>query len=253
MTVSIDLTGRVALVTGAGQGIGRATALRLAEAGAIVAVADIVPERAQAVADDVTHAGSMGMAVPLDVTNARAVQEAVKRVEGSLGRVDILVNNAARWRVKLFKDIAPDEYQSEIDIILYGSLYCSRAVLDGMIEQRSGRIVNIISDAGRVGEPFLSVYSAAKAGLAGFTKSLAKEVGRYGITVNGVAPGTTETPGAEEFITRAGGVEALAKAYPLRRIGQPDDIANAVLFFASDLSGWVTGQILSVSGGYTMI
>ncbi len=253
MTIALDLTGRVALVTGAGQGIGRATALRLAEAGALVAVADIVPERAQAVADDVANAGSMGMAVPLDVTNARAVQEAVKRVEGSLGRVDILVNNAARWRVKLFKDLSPDEYESEVNIILYGSMHCSRAVLDGMIERRSGRIINIISDAGRVGEPFLSVYSAAKAGLAGFTKSLAKEVGRYGITVNGVAPGTTATPGAEEFITRAGGVEALAKAYPLRRIGQPDDIANAVLFFASDLSGWVTGQILSVSGGYTMV
>jgi len=169
------------------------------------------------------------------------------------GRIDILVNNAARWTIKLFKDMTPQDYDADIRVTLYGTIYASRAVLDAMTEQKYGRIVNLISDAGRIGEPYLTVYSAAKAGVAGFTKALAKEVGRFNITVNGVAPGTTPTPGSANFIEKAGGEEKLAKAYPLRRLAQPIDIANAILFLASDLSSYMTGQIFSVSGGYTTI
>lgn len=253
MAVSIDLTGKVAIVTGAGQGIGRATALRLAEAGADVVIAELVPERGEAVAQEVRGFGRKSLAVPTDVTNPDAVAAMVQATLETFGHVDILINNAARWTTKLFKDLTPAEYDINISVALYGTLHCSRAVLEPMSAQRYGKIVNLISDAGRVGEPYLSVYSAAKGGVAAFTKALAKEVGRFNITVNGVAPGITETPGAAESIEQFGGAERIARAYPLRRLGQPIDIANAILFFASDLSAWITGQILSVSGGYSTV
>jgi NAD(P)-dependent dehydrogenase (short-subunit alcohol dehydrogenase family) len=126
-------------------------------------------------------------------------------------------------------------------------------VLDAMMQQNYGKIVNLISDAGRIGEPYLTVYSAAKGGVAAFTKALAKEVARYNITVNGVAPGVTHTPGAAGFIEGAGGAEKLGKAYPMRRLAQPIEIANAILFLASDMSSYMTGQIFSVSGGYSTV
>ncbi|OGO39671.1 MAG: short-chain dehydrogenase [Chloroflexi bacterium RBG_16_57_9] len=253
MAVSIDLTGKVGIVTGAGQGIGRATALRLAEAGADVVIAELVLERGEAVAAEARGLGRKALAVRTDVTAPDSTKAMVQAALDTFGHVDILVNNAARWTTKLFKDLTPEEYDLNIEVALYGTLHCSRAVLDPMSAQKYGKIVNLISDAGRIGEPYLTVYSAAKGGVAAFTKALAKEVGRFNITVNGVAPGITETPGSAEFIEGAGGGEKLAKAYPIRRIGQPMDIANAILFFSSDLSSWVTGQIISVSGGYTTV
>jgi NAD(P)-dependent dehydrogenase (short-subunit alcohol dehydrogenase family) len=126
-------------------------------------------------------------------------------------------------------------------------------VLDGMKAEGYGRIVNLASDAGRIGEPFITAYSAAKAGVIGFTKALAKEVGRHGITVNAVAPGTTKTPGSAALIEQWGGEERLARTYPLRRLGEPEDIAGAVLFLCSDLAGWITGQVLGVDGGYATV
>jgi len=253
MAVSIDLTGKVAIVTGAGQGIGRTTALRLAEAGADVVIAELVQERGEAVAAEARGLGRKALAVQTDVTASDSARAMVQTALATFGHVDILVNNAARWTTKLFKDLTPEEYDLNIRVALYGTLHCSRAVLDSMSAQKYGKIVNLISDAGRIGEPHLTVYSAAKGGVAAFTKALAKEVGRFNITVNGVAPGITETPGSAEFIEAVGGGEKLAKAYPLGRIGQPIDIANAILFFSSDLSSWVTGQIISVSGGYTTV
>ncbi len=253
MSITIDLSGRSAIVTGGGRGIGRESALLLARAGAALTIADLDEANAQSVTDEIHAMGGHAVAVRTDVTqpdDARAMAQAALRAHG---RVDILVNNAARWTVKLFKDMTPAEYEVDMRVTLYGVLYASRAVLDPMIEQRYGRIVNLISDAGRIGEPFLSIYSAAKAGVGGFTKALAKEVARYNITVNGVAPGTTNTPGAADFIEKAGGKEKLAKAYPLRRLAQPIDIANAILFLASDLSSYMTGQIFSVSGGYSTV
>ena len=253
MAVSIDLSGRSAIGTGGGRGIGRETALLLARAGAHLTIADLDAASAEAVAGEARALGVQALGVRTDVTSVADAQAMAQAALAAHGRIDILVNNAARWTIKLFKDMTPQDYDNDIRVTLYGAIHCSRAVLDTMSAQKYGRIVNLISDAGRIGEPYLTVYSAAKAGVAGFTKALAKEIARYNVTVNGVAPGTTNTPGAAEFIATAGGEEKLAKAYPLRRLGQPLDIANAILFLSSDMSSYMTGQIFSVSGGYSTV
>lgn len=253
MTVSVDLSGRSAIVTGGGGGIGRATALLLARAGAACTIADIDENGAGTTADEIRAAGGRAAAIRTDVTRAEEALDLARSALEAYGRIDILVNNAASWSIKLFKQTAPEDWEADIRVTLFGTLNCSRAVTDAMIGQRYGRIVNLISEAGRIGEPYLAAYSAAKGGVAAFTKALARELGRYGVTVNGVSPGVTHTPGSADYIGRAGGEEKLAKAYPLRRLGQPIDIANAILFLASDLSPFITGQILSVSGGYSMV
>ena len=253
MAVSIDLSGKSAIVTGGGRGIGRETALRLAEAGARLTIADMDEASAQSVADEIKAKGGSAIAVRTDVTRPEDALQMATNAIATHGRIDILVNNAAVWTSKLFKDLTPQDYDKDIRVTLYGTLNCSRAVLDPMTEQKYGRIVNLISDAGRIGEPYLSIYSASKGGVAAFTKALAKEVGRYNITVNGIAPGVTNTPGSAGFIEAAGGAEKLSKAYPLRRLAQPIDIANAILFLASDLSAYMTGQIFSVDGGYCTV
>ncbi len=253
MAVTIDLAGKSAIITGAGRGIGRETALLLARAGACLTIADIDETTAASVAAEIRALGVAAAAVRVDVTRPEDTQRMVRAAVDAHGRVDILVNNAARWTTKLFKDMTPDDYDNDLRVTLYGTLNSTRAALDPMMANKYGRIVNLISDAGRIGEPYLSIYSAAKGGVAAFTKALAKEVGRYSITVNGVAPGVTHTPGAAGFIEQAGGEEKLAKAYPLRRLAQPIDIANAILFLASDLSAYVTGQIFSASGGYSTV
>lgn len=251
MAVTIDLSGRAAIVTGGGRGIGRETALLLAKAGACVTVADIDENSANNVAAEIRALGVGGSAVRTDITDIEDAKRMVRATLDAHGRLDILVNNAAKWTTKLFKDMTPQEYDSDIRVTLLGTINCSRAAIDPMMEQKYGHIVNLISDAGRIGEPYLTLYSAAKAGVAGFTKALAKEMGRFNINVNGIAPGVTYTPGSAGFIDSAGGPEKLAKAYPLRRLAQPIDIANAILFLSSDLSAYMTGQIFSVSGGYT--
>ena len=253
MAVTIDLSGKSAIVTGSGRGIGRETALLLARAGACLTIADMDEQSAQSVVEEIHAAGGKAVAARTDVTRAEDAQQMVRAALAAHGRVDILVNNAAVWTSKLFKDLTPQDYDKDIHVTLYGTLNCSRAVLDPMTEQKYGRIINLISDAGRVGEPYLTIYSASKGGVAAFTKALAKEVGRYNITVNGIAPGVTNTPGSAGFIAAAGGEEKLSKAYPLRRLGQPIDIANAILFVASDLASYMTGQIFSIDGGYSTV
>lgn len=253
MPVNIDLTGKSAIVTGSGRGIGRETALLLAQAGARLTIADMDGASAKRVADEIRAKGGAAVAVQTDVTSADDAKKMVTAALDAHERVDILVNNAAVWTIKLFKEMTPQDYDRDIRVTLYGALNCTRAALDPMMQQNYGRIINLISDAGRIGEPYLTVYSAAKGGVAAFTKALAKEVGRYNITVNGVAPGVTNTPGAQNFIEGAGGEEKLSKAYPLRRLAQPIDIANAILFLASDMSSYMTGQIFSVSGGYSTV
>jgi NAD(P)-dependent dehydrogenase (short-subunit alcohol dehydrogenase family) len=253
MAITIDLSGKSAIVTGGGRGIGRETALLLAQASARVTIADMDEASAQRVVEEIRAKGGAAIAARTDVTRAEEAQAMAKAALAAHGRIDILVNNAAVWTTKLFKDMTPQDYDRDIRVTLYGTLNCSRAVLDPMMEQKYGHIVNLISDAGRIGEPYLTVYSAAKGGVAAFTKALAKEVGRYSITVNGVAPGITNTPGAQGFIEGAGGAEKIAKAYPLRRLAEPIDIANVILFLASDLSAYMTGQIFSASGGYSTV
>jgi NAD(P)-dependent dehydrogenase (short-subunit alcohol dehydrogenase family) len=250
--VTIDLSGRVAIVTGGGSGIGETTAKLLGTAGAAVAVADLSGASAKRVAAEIDAAGGSAIAVEADVADAASVQDGLAQVRRELGPVNVVVNNAAVWVIKLFKDTSSQEIDRIFNVTVTGTMNMTRAALPDVTASPGGRFINVISDSGRSGEAYMAAYASAKAALIGFTKSIAREVGRFGTTVNGVSPGTTKTPGSAEFIEKVGGEAKLAKAYPLGRLGRPDDIANAVLFFASPLSDWITGQILSVSGGYTM-
>ena len=245
------LEGKVALVTGAGRGIGKAIAERLASEGAKVAVADIDPATAAATAAEI---GRGAIAVTMDVTDGASVRDAVAETAKRLGPIDVLVNNAGWDKIEPFVKSQEETWDRVIAINLKGPIRCARAVLDSMIERRSGKIVSIGSDAGRVGSSGEAVYSAAKAGVIGFGRTLAREVARYGINVNVVCPGPTNTPLLQETI---GGNEklmaSLKQAIPLGRTGEPDDLASAVAFLASDDAGFITGQTLSVSGGLSMI
>jgi 2-hydroxycyclohexanecarboxyl-CoA dehydrogenase len=244
------LTGKVALVTGAAGGIGRATAVRLAEEGAKVAAADLDAEGARATAATI---GGDAFGVGLDVTDFAAVRAAVAETERRLGPIDVLVNCAGWDRVEPFVENSEETWDRVIDINLKGVVRCTRAVLDGMIERRAGSIVSVSSDAGRVGSSGEVVYSGAKAGIIGFSKGVARETARHGLRVNVVCPGPTDTPmmaATAAANPRLG--EALVKAIPFRRLARPEEIAAAVAFFASADAGFVTGQTLSVSGGLTM-
>ena len=238
------LEGRVALVTGGARGIGAAIAAALREVGARVAVGDLDARAAAA-------GGALG--VELDVSQPDSVRAAVARVDSELGPVDVLVNNAGIDVIELFVDSDPADWERVIAVNLKGTLHCCRAVLDTMIERGRGRIVNLGSDAGRVGSSGEAVYSASKGGVIAFTKTLAREVARHGITVNCVCPGPTDTAllaQVEDFDPKLHA--ALARAIPMRRLGRPEDVAGAVVFLTSDAASFVTGQTLSVSGGLTM-
>jgi NAD(P)-dependent dehydrogenase (short-subunit alcohol dehydrogenase family) len=252
MSISIDLGGQVAMVTGGGSGIGEATARTLARAGAAVAVADLSADSARRVAADIEGNGGRAWPVTLDISDRDSVGAGLTAVRAELGPVSILVNNAATWAVKPFAEHTAEEIDKVVGVTLTGTMAVTQAALPDIVAS-SGSIVIISSDGARIGERYLSVYAAAKSGLLGLAKSLAREVGRDGVRVNAVAPGTTNTPGGAGFIEQAGGADKLARAYPLGRIGEPQDIANAVLFLASPLASWITGQVLSVSGGFTMI
>ncbi len=240
------LDGKVAVVTGAGGGIGRAVVERLAGAGARVAAGDIDVQAARQTG---------GFPVEVDVGSTSSVRDMVATVERELGPVHLLVNNAGWDRIGRFTDSTEDDWDKILTVNLKGNIACAHAVLPGMIERQQGRIVCVASDAGRVGSSGEVVYSAAKGGIIAFAKALAREVARYNILVNCVAPGPTETPFLQAF-SAAGSeriLEAMVRATPLRRLAQPDEIAAAVAFFASDDAGFITGQTLSVNGGLTMI
>ena len=228
---------RVALVTGGARGIGRAVALALSRDGRTVAVGDLLEEAASKTAEAID---ADALAVPLDVTDSDSVAAAVERTQDELGPIDVLVNNAG-W----------DEV---IEINFKGGLRVTRAVLPGMVERRWGRVVNIGSDAGRVGSSLESVYSGAKGGVIAFTKTIAREVARSGVTANVVCPGPTRTTFLERIAGEGGErlVQSLTRAVPMRRLGEPEDVASAVAFLASERAGFITGQTLSVSGGLTM-
>ncbi len=244
---------RVVLVTGAGRGIGRAIAEAFAKEGAKVVVNDINEETAKSTAQELKKLGGDAIGVKADVTDYDDVRRMVDEVKEVFGPVDILVNNAGFWTIKKFTDTTPEDWERDIRICYYGTLNCTHAVLKDMIGKRYGRIINIVSDAGRIGEPYLTVYSGAKAAVIGFSKALAKEVARHNITVNCVAAGVTKTPGVEGFLKSVGGEEKLVRAYPRGRLGNPEDIANGVIFFALDQSEYITGQVISISGGYTTV
>jgi NAD(P)-dependent dehydrogenase (short-subunit alcohol dehydrogenase family) len=252
MSIQIDLSSDVAVVTGGGSGIGEGIATLLAEAGAKVAIADLSADAAKSVAEQINSKGGTAIGVEVNIADEASVTQGLAQVREQLGPVSLLVNNAAAWAIKKFADTSGEEAQKVVDITLIGTMNVMRAALPDLLETQ-GRIVNVASDSARTGEHSMSVYAGAKAGVIAVTKSIAQEVGRKGVRANIVAPGTTVTPGSSGFIEQVGGADKLAKAYPLGRLGAPADIAGAVLFLASPLSTWITGQVLSVSGGYTMV
>ncbi len=241
------LTDKIAIVTGAGQGIGKAIAEKLAAEGATVVVSDLD----EATARDTAAALAGAVAIRVDVTDRQNVQAMTDRVKQQFGRVDILVNNAGWDKASPFADSDPADWDRAIAVNLYGVLHTCKAVLPMMTEQGCGAVVNLGSDAGRVGSSGEAVYSAAKGGVIAFTKSLARELARHQIRVNCVCPGPTDTALFASF-AGPGLRDALTKAIPFRRLGHPADVANVVAFLASDEASFVTGQTVSVSGGLTM-
>ncbi|MFT4921136.1 MAG: 2-hydroxycyclohexanecarboxyl-CoA dehydrogenase [Haloarculaceae archaeon] len=244
---------RTAIVTGAASGVGRELAHGLGEQGVDVAIADLDIEGGQQVADEIEDAyGVDALPVETDVTDYESTEAMAETVHEEFGRIDILVNNAGIWTVKPFTKTTPDDWEIDVGVCFEGTLNCTHAVIDYMLEQEYGRILNIVSDAGRVGEAHLAVYSGAKAGVIGFARALAKETAHAGITVNNLALGVTETEGAADFI-ESFGKENLERQYPAGRLGQTEDAVPGALFFLQDEAGYVTGQTVSASGGYATI
>jgi NAD(P)-dependent dehydrogenase (short-subunit alcohol dehydrogenase family) len=253
MILDLGLKGKVAIVTGSGSGIGKAIALTLAKEGANVVVNDVDEEKIKGVAEEVRSYGVKTLEAKADVTNWESVNRMVDDTLEKFGKIDILVNNAGVGSFGMFSNMDAKSWDPDIKVNIYGVLNCCKAVVQNMIERRYGKIVNISSDAGRVGEPYFAVYSGTKAFIIGFSKALAKELGRHMINVNAVSPGTTKTPSAGPLTSNEEVVKKMMKAYVIRRLGEPEDIANVVAFLVSDASSWITGQTISVSGGYSMI
>ncbi len=269
--MDLELKGKVALVTGAGQGVGRGIATVLAREGARVAVNDFFEERAVKVAKEIESSGGGACGVQADVKDLSQVRAMVETVDKNLGPVDILVNNAgvpivlrtgeAKRTVFIESDLP--FWKEQIELNYYGCLNCTHSVLGSMIERKQGKIISIISDAGRIGEAYMAVYSGAKAGVLAFSKALAKEVGRHNINVNCIAMGATAHEGIKDFLNPDATPETdellrkMLRAYPigrgLGRIGRPEDAGNAVAFLASPKACFITGQCLSVNGGFAMV
>ena len=241
---------KLAVVTGAASGIGRATAEALADAGAMVIVADINREAGEAVAGALRDRGRKAEFMPVDLTSEPSIAAFAAEVERTHGVPDVLVNGAGWGRTHPFWEGTPELWEKLIALNFIGPMRLVRALLPKMIERASGRIVNIASDAGRVGSTGETVYAGTKGGVIAFTKSLAREMARHRISVNCVSPGPTDTPLLDTMPDRLR--EGLEKAIPFRRLARPQEIADAVVFFASDRAGYITGQVLSVSGGLTM-
>ena len=259
MAMSLDLTGRRVLVTGGGQGVGHGIALGFAAAGAHVLVNDLDHDRARAVVDEIEAQGGTGQASVFDVTDFAAVQAAVVAAAQAAGPVDVLVNNAGNAGAAgfggrdAFVDTTPDDWDPFVRVNLYGAMHCSRAVLPGMIEAGFGRLVTIVSDAGRVGDVGGAAYSAAKAGAAGLTRALARENGRYGITANNISLGTMRTPATEPLWADPDNdmAKGILRSYVIRRPGDPGDVAGLAVYLASDHASWITGQTYPLNGGYS--
>lgn len=270
MSFTIDLSGKTAVVTGGGQGVGRAICLSLAAAGARVLVNDYVSDRAEAVAKEITQSDGNAVASPFDVSDYAAATKAI-----TAEPVDILVNNAGNAgpavgdakapaaggrgpSVSLgeFANTEPADWDRYFAVNLFGVMNCIRAALPHMIASSHGRIITIVSDAGRVGEPHMAPYAAAKAGAAGLTRAVAREVGRDGITVNNVALGTVDTIGLEAMAREsdavADRVRRQLKRYIIPRLGQPEDVAGLITFLAGPAASWITGQTYPVNGGYSV-
>lgn len=248
-----SLKNKVALVTGARRGIGKGIALALAKAGAKVIVTDIDEKECQVVLKEIEKLGSQGLAKKVDVTNKKEIEEAVKAAIDKFGKLDILVNNAGICPLKPFLELTEEDWDKVLDINLKGYFLCSQAAAREMAKQKWGRIINIASVAmGQMGVGMANIvhYVASKGGVAGMTEALAVELSPYGINVNAVSPGVIETKMAEPVISDPAAREAILKRVPKGRVGQPKDIAHAVVFLASEEADYVTGAILVVDGGW---
>lgn len=264
--MDLSLKNRVVLITGSGEGIGRRAALIFAEEGANLITNDIIYQKAENVASEAKAFGVRVLPLGGDVSKANEVEDMIKKVLSEFGKIDVLVNNAFVWDRKPFSQSAREEWVPPIEVCLYGTLNCSRAVINHMIDRKGGKIISVVSDAGRVGEATSPIYAAAKAGIIAFSKSLAREVGRYNININCVSPSATNTErrirehqmewerATEEERERIKKRdEAQLRFYPLRRLGEPEDVANMIVFLASECTKYITGQVISVNGGYSMI
>jgi NAD(P)-dependent dehydrogenase (short-subunit alcohol dehydrogenase family) len=251
--MDLGIRNRVALVTGGGSGIGAEVAQSFAAEGARVVVGDLGVEAAERTAAAIRAAGGLARGARVDVTSADSTEAWVADAQKNEGAVDILVNSAGVWLPAPFAEQTPERAAKELAVCLHGVMNCARAAMKPMVAAKWGRIVSVASDAGRVGERNMATYSAAKGGVIAFSKSLAKEIGSAWVTVNVVCPGTTRTPMTQNFVGDPEQDKKMLRAYALRRFGEPSDIANAIVFLASERASWVTGQTLSVNGGYSMV
>jgi 3-oxoacyl-[acyl-carrier protein] reductase len=246
----MELKGKIALVTGAAQGIGKAVTLLLARHGADVIVADVNLEKAEETAREVQSLGQQSMAVKLDVTRLQDVEATIEAALQRFGKIDILINNAGIARDKLILRMTEEDWDAVLAVNLKGTFNCTKVVIKHMSKQRSGKIVNIASVVGEMGNPGQANYAASKAGVIGFTKTIAREFAQRGINVNAIAPGYIQTPMTDALPEKA--KEELKRMIPMERLGQPEDVAQAVLFLVSEASGYVTGNVLKVNGGIYM-
>jgi 3-oxoacyl-[acyl-carrier protein] reductase len=246
----MELVGKVALVTGGAQGIGRAIGLMVARNGADVAVSDINMETARSTADEIEKMGRRALIIEANVARFEDGERMVRETVDTLGRIDILINNAGIARDKLLLRMSEEDWNMVLDINLKGAFNCTRSAVRYMAKQKSGRIVNIASVVGLMGNAGQANYAASKAGLIGFTKSVAREVASRGITVNAVAPGYIDTPMTQALPEKV--KEELKKLIPMDRLGTPEDVAKMVFFLVTSASDYVTGQVLQVNGGLYM-
>jgi 3-oxoacyl-[acyl-carrier protein] reductase len=248
--VDLSLAGKRAVITGAGSGIGREIAVRFSAAGAAVALCDVVKEAADKASTEIAAKGGQARAYGVDVSDFAAVQQLCEQVAADIGSIDILVNNAGITRDNLLLRMTEAEFDRVIAVNLKGTFNFTKACFRGMMKNRWGRIINIASVIGQMGNAGQANYAAAKAGIVGFTKSTAKELASRNITVNAVAPGYIATAMTEKLDAAAR--EAYVSAIPLKRAGMPEDVANVCLFLASELASYITGQVLRVDGGLLM-
>lgn len=246
----MELEGKVALVTGGAQGIGRAIGLLLAQKGATIVISDINIQKAEETAREIQSLGRNAVAFQVDVANFKEVEKMVDSIVEKFSRIDILINNAGITRDKLILRMSEEDWDSVIQINLKGTFNCTKAALKYMSRQRSGKIVNIASVVGMMGNAGQANYSASKAGIIGFTKTVAREFAQRGINVNAIAPGYIQTPMTDVLPEKV--KEELRRLIPMERLGQPEDVAQAVLFLVSEASSYITGQVLNVNGGIYM-
>jgi len=251
--MDLGLKGKVALVTGGARDIGREISLTLATEGVHVAVNYLHSKAdADATVGEIQRAGNRAMAYQADVADRAAVSQMIEAVGKEFGRLDILVNNAGYLEPKFFLDTRPEEWTRQIDVGLYGVIHCCHAAAPKMVAQKGGRIINIVGDSARVGQARLAITAASRGGVLTLTRTLALELGRANVTVNAVSLGLVETGHSDQAWLNANR-EKILQFYSIKRLGRPGDVAPLVTFLASDLAGWITGQTVSVSGGYTTV